>query len=77
MSITVCTNRYITAHGKSPRGRGMWAFEIPAGSDATGGKWDRQVWFTPAPCTFAQAVAGVKAHVRAMEIRNIVIHAAP
>lgn len=31
-TVTVCTHRYQIAHGKAPRGRGGWMFEVGGGS---------------------------------------------
>lgn len=51
-SVLVSTNQYQWAHGKAPRGFGLWAFFFSF-RGGRGGTVDP--WFAPGPCSFADA----------------------
>lgn len=58
MTIHFDITDYFRAHGKSPRGRGMWAFAILTGVDT----WETV--FAPSGMTFTDAGKWVKNYIK-------------
>lgn len=49
--VRVETDRYLFAHGRTPRGRGTWAFEVGA-----------ETWWAPANLLFTEAKRLARKH---------------
>jgi hypothetical protein len=51
MPMQFDTSAYVEAHGRSPRGRGSWAFFFDTDNNAP----IEQAWFTPGCLTYSEA----------------------
>lgn len=65
---TITTETFEAAHGRKPRGTGMWAFYF-----GRNGSWTRDPEFAPGTMKYSEACKWAKQQARALGCSRIVV----
>ena len=64
--VTIVTTQYVASHGKEPRGRGSWAFQM-------GGRRDAEIYWTPGSTTYVLAKSLAKIEARKRGVSTVFV----